>query len=298
MEAARPSSTAEMVASWRALEALLPAGERVLHDPYAAAFLGPKRGRLIDLARRLPPRALLALVRRIDRAGAGVRTFVNTRHRAIDEQILARAGAGRLEQLVLLGTGYDSRAFRLREALGAACVFEVDHPATAQRRARLSPAAFGATPSARRVSVVVDFERDDLEQALRGAGFDPTRPTLCVWEGVVMYLESAAVQATLQLVARLSQPGALLCFDVWCPPQTGAKALALRDLPRLGMRLAYNEPFRWAPAASEVEPFLRAEGLTQVELTSATQLARRYGVAKRPWLDASSMYLCFAEVTG
>lgn len=296
MQADRPSSTAEMVASWRALEALLPAERRVLSDPYAAAFLGPRRGRLIELARRLPPRALEKLVRRIDRLGAGVRTFVNARHRAIDEQIEARAAAGQLDQLVLLGTGYDSRAYRLCEALGQARVFEVDHPATAGRRARLSPAAFGDAPSAQRVPVVVEFGRDDLEQALRDAGLDPTLHTLWVWEGVVMYLDADAIRETLRLVTRLSQPGALLCFDAWCPPQEGAKAFALRDLPSLAMQLVYSEPFLWGPAADELEPFLRAEGLALIELTSAVELAQRYGVSQRPWLDASSMFLCVAEV--
>ncbi|MBL4848232.1 MAG: hypothetical protein JKY65_22165, partial [Planctomycetes bacterium] len=62
----QPSSTAEMVASWRAIEALLPDDVRILDDPHARAFLGPARARLVDTAERLPARALQALYRRID----------------------------------------------------------------------------------------------------------------------------------------------------------------------------------------------------------------------------------------
>ena len=252
MQPDRPSSTAEMVASWRALEALLPEDARILDDPHARGFLGPGRARLVDTAERLPPRALEALYRRIDRVVAGVLTFVMSRHRAIDEQICAQDPP--LQQLVLLGSGYDSRARRLHEALSSARVFEVDHPATARRRAEHVEQAFGSGPVAQRVPVVVDFERDDLEKALRTAGLDPSKRTLWVWEGVVMYLDEAAVRETLRLIARLSSPGALLCFDAWCPPQDGVKALALRDLPSLAMQLVHSEPFRWGPPSAALEP--------------------------------------------
>lgn len=283
-----------MVASWRAIEALLPDDVRILDDPHARAFLGPARARLVDTAERLPARALQALYRRIDRVVAGVLTFVMSRHRAIDDLIRAQDPA--LDQLVLLGSGYDSRPRRLHASLSSATVFEVDHPATARRRAEHVEEAFGSGPTAKRIPVVVDFERDDLEQALRSAGLDPSKRTLWVWEGVVMYLDESAVRETLRLVARLSSPGALLCFDVWCPPQVGVKALALRDLPSLAMQLVHSEPFRWGPPTSALEPLLREEGLALIETTTALDLARRYGITRRPWLDASSMLFCVAEV--
>jgi len=294
MQPDRPSSTAEMVASWRALETLLPEGSRILDDPHARAFLGPARARLVDTAERLPARMFQSLYRRIDRGLGGVLSFVVARHRAMDD--LIRGLHQPTEQLVLLGSGYDARPKRLWAELAGATVFEVDHPATARRRAERLDAAFGEGPVAKRVPVVVDFERDDLAAALLGAGLDPARRTVWLWEGVTMYLEEPAIRATLRLIASLSSPGALLCFDVWCPPQSGVQALAFREVPNLAMQLLYSEPLRWGPAKDALEPLLREEGLALIELTTNAELGERYGLRRRPWLEASHMNLCVAEV--
>lgn len=294
MQPDRPSSTAELVASWRALETLLPEESRILDDPHARAFLGPARARLVETAERLPSRVFQSLYRKIDRGMGGVLSFVVARHRAMDD--LIRALPEPLEQLVLLGSGYDARPRRLHAELSSAKVFEVDHPATARRRAERLEAAFGSGPVAERVPVVVDFERDDLSRALREAGLDPSKRTVWIWEGVTMYLEEPAIRATLRLIASLSSPGALLCFDVWCPPQEGVSALAFREVPNLAMQLLYSEPLRWGPPRESLEPLLREEGLALIELTSNAELGQRYGVRRRPWLEASHMNLCVAEV--
>jgi methyltransferase (TIGR00027 family) len=81
-------------------------------------------------------------------------------------------------------------------------VLEVDHP-DSQREKRARAAAL--VPAARDIRFVpVDFARDDLEAALAAAGHDPARPTTWIWEGVVMYLPRAAIEATLGVVARRS----------------------------------------------------------------------------------------------
>lgn len=122
---------------------------------------------------------------------------------AID-QALREAAA---PQVVILGAGLDGRAWRMPE-LRDVTVFEVDHPDSQRdKRARVA----GLQQIARDVRFVpVDFSRDDLERALAAAGHDATRPTTWIWEGVVMYLTPAAVEATLAIVARRSAPGSRL----------------------------------------------------------------------------------------
>lgn len=115
------------------------------------------------------------------------------------------AGAG---QLVLLGAGFDSRAYRLRETGGIA-VFEVDHPATQRVKRRRLKARLGQLPETVRF-VEVDFEKDNLQGALAAAGFDEERCAVVVWEGVVSYLTEAAVDANLTVLARLLAPGSRL----------------------------------------------------------------------------------------
>ena len=92
--------------------------------------------------------------------------LIALRTRALDEAWHATRREG-ARQLVLLGAGLDGRAFRLDD-LDGVTVFEVDHPATQalkRRRARRM-----ASSAAAHRYVAVDFERGDLEQAMRAAG--------------------------------------------------------------------------------------------------------------------------------
>jgi methyltransferase (TIGR00027 family) len=320
MQSDRPSHTAEMVCAWRALETLLPEAERIVADPYARAFVGQARGALLDLVERLGPRARTALARQVDRVLQGTMTFVLARHRAIDDLIAQSsvcpasassvpgfgqgpeagtplaAAAHHATQVVLLGAGYDSRAVRLEPALRGKTLFEVDHPATARRKAALSPTAFGDAPRAKTVHVAIDFERESIEEKLRAAGLAVGALTLWVWEGVSMYLEEPAVRATLDLVRRLSAPGSLLAFDVWCPPAEGLRRVAVRDLPSLAFRLVYSEPLVWGPPVERLEPFLREHGLALIERVDADALVARYGRRRRSWFELSSMVFAVGEV--
>ena len=108
---------------------------------------------------------------------------------AIDEAVRAAASP----QVVILGAGLDGRAWRMQE-LRDVTVFEVDHPDSQRvKRARVS----ALQQVARDVRFVpVDFTRDRLDDALAAAGHDATRPTTWIWEGVVMYLELADIEAT------------------------------------------------------------------------------------------------------
>ena len=126
---------------------------------------------------------------------------------AIDEAVRAAASP----QVVILGAGLDGRAWRMPE-LRDVTVFEVDHP-DSQREKQARAAALQRI--AREVRFVpVDFARDRLDDALAAAGHDPARPTTWVWEGVVMYLERADIEATLAVIQRRSAPGSRLVLHV------------------------------------------------------------------------------------
>jgi methyltransferase (TIGR00027 family) len=292
----RPSETAEMVCAWRALENLMPEGERILTDPFARSFLGPARSGLLDVAEKLPQRALKALFRRVDRVIQGVFTFVLARHRAMDDLLCAQEG---IEQVVLLGAGYDTRSVRLADALGDAVLFEVDHPATAARKQSLVDQAFGDRPRAKTVSVTVDFARESIADRLLEAGLQKGKRTFWIWEGVSMYLDEEAVRDTLRMIRSLSAAGALVIFDAWCPPAEGISGFAHRDLPTLAMKLVYSEPFVWAPQVGDLDGFVREQGLALIESTLADDLVTRY-TKRRPGLlqrvMGSNMVLCTAEV--
>jgi methyltransferase (TIGR00027 family) len=193
------------MALFRALESARPAGKALFCDALAEGF--------IDHAARLLVRASavaalrVPLIALIDKSWPGARTSAVARTRLIDDWVIEGIAQG-CRQLVLLGAGFDSRPWRLPELLDTS-IFEVDHPSTtAEKSARIR--ALGADPS-RVVTVPLDFARDRLLDRLATAGFDATKTTMVVWEGVTNYLTDDAVCAVLCWAGTL-KPGSRLAF--------------------------------------------------------------------------------------
>ena len=133
----------------------------------------------------------------------GLTGHMRLRTASIDEAVEAAVAQG-VRQVVVLGAGLDVRAHRMA-SLKEAVVYEVDHPASQQfKRQRIGQHA----TAAREVRyVTVDFERQEMTEPLLDAGFDASEPSFWIWEGVTMYLETAAMIASLESIARLSAPG-------------------------------------------------------------------------------------------
>jgi methyltransferase (TIGR00027 family) len=128
------------------------------------------------------------------------RLFFAARARFAEDRVAVAAAAG-VRQVVILGAGLDTFAYRnphpdLR-------VFEVDHPNTqAWKHQRL--AASGIDQPERLTFVPVDFETDTLATRLEAGGFSRTDPAVFVWLGVVFYLTQDAARTTLDYIARQS----------------------------------------------------------------------------------------------
>src|SRR5262245_52746300 len=194
------------MALFRALESAGPPRTRLFHDPFAIGFLRPAL-RAAVVASRAP--ALGRLVPwLIDRRWPGARSSGVARTRLIDDALAdaVRRGA---RQVVILGAGFDCRAYRL-PGLDAVRVFEVDHPQTQAAKRNRFERRFGHPP--RTVTfAAVDFDRQSLADGLKAAGFDAAVPAFFIWEGVTNYLSKEAVDATLRFIGSAS-PGSQVLF--------------------------------------------------------------------------------------
>jgi methyltransferase (TIGR00027 family) len=239
MKPGTESQTAVMVAAARAA-AHGRTKVAAFADPTALTLLpADARHRVEQYLGGVPPKGLRARVQRGILEG---RTkMMVPRTVAIDAAIRDAASP----QLVLLGAGLDGRAWRMAE-LADTIVFEVDHP-DSQRRKRERAASL--TPTARDLRFVpVDFTRDRLGDALAAAGHDPARPTTWVWEGVVMYLERADIEATLRVVEERSAAGSHLVILYTSPS-------LIRTAAGLVLGLI-GEPFRSAFTAEQMRALL------------------------------------------
>jgi methyltransferase (TIGR00027 family) len=260
-----PSRTAELVCLARAGEALRPAARRIVDDPYARLFLRPMAQSLLGGRRAPLPLAL---------GPSELTTFVLCRHRAIDDW-LERALAGGVEQVVVLGAGYDTRAWRFAEALGGRPVWEVDFPATARRKESLARRHAGELPATTLHRVAVDFERQSFAARLEAEGFTAGARTFFVWEGVSMYLTRRAVKESLAAMRRLGGAGSELAADFWYLVDAADAASALRRIsPNLLALL--GEPVLFGIHPEDVSAFLEREGVAAREILEAGDLEARY----------------------
>ena len=129
---------------------------------------------------------------------------------------------GGIDQLVILGAGFDTRAFRLCPEDRVRC-FEIDLPRTQAFKLAMLEKAGLSTRLA--TYVPADFETEDWMEKLVAAGFDPSRPALFLWEAVTMYLDRASVEATLRRIAGTA-PGSIVAFDYFSR-ETIASRIAL-----------------------------------------------------------------------
>ncbi len=254
-------STALFVATARALEAQKP--DPLAVDPFAAIFCRAVGGSAAEVLDGHSPDHQL----KTPDFGEHFVNFQGARTRFFDNYFLAAAEAG-VRQVVILAAGLDSRAYRLAWPDGTT-IFELDRPQVLDFKSEVL-AEQGATPNADRREIAIDL-REDWPQALRDSGFDASRPSAWIAEGLLIYLPAAAQQQLFTGIDALASAGSHVAVEDGAPMPAEAFAAAVEAEraaqaegdERLFFQLVYNE--RHAPA----EEWFAAHGWNAV----ATPLA-------------------------
>jgi methyltransferase (TIGR00027 family) len=270
MDESLPSRTCLYVAAARALGARDPDAAVRNPDYLAERLLGPDERALV---------ADQACVQALDEdyveasnnmEAMGSAMMLQVRTRFIEER-LTHAIQNGATQLVILGAGFDTRAYRLTDLLRGARVFEVDRPSTQEYKMRRIREAGIEVPE--NLSYVpVDFRRDQLQSVLHAAGYDSRQLTFFIWEGVTMYLPEAAIEETLSWIGAQA-PGSAVVFDfIYRGLLHFVTTISLDQLPEGAKqaiarlrKLEAGEPWIFGFPATESE-YLAKFGLTMREL--------------------------------
>jgi methyltransferase (TIGR00027 family) len=247
----KASRTAQFVALNRALGTLAP---RVpgFSDPVAVQFLPEKWRKRVERTR--------AAIASGDRKSPypfwqwPMGTYLQFRTVILDRALTSSLP---MEQLVVLGAGLDSRAWRL-DCLKDTVVFEVDFPSSQTwKRERAASVPYKAKDVR---FVALDFERDQLAPLIRGAGFNPSKPAFWLWEGVTMYLSPEAVSANLGAIAALSAPGSRIALS-YLRSKNGR-------VPRNLILALLGEPVRSAFSPGEITDLAKLHGWRRIQDSS------------------------------
>jgi methyltransferase (TIGR00027 family) len=208
----------------------------------------------------------------IDQIAPGLLPYATARTAFIDEALVA-ALRRKTHQIVILGAGYDTRALRI-PGIETAMVYEVDHPDTqAFKRARLGEELEAIQERLRFVDV--DFDRQELGERLRSAGFQFDRPSFVIWEGVTHYLPEEAVDATLRVLATMNRGSEVVLTYMDRALIEGTRSFPGGRRIMFAVRLM-GEPFRFGLVPTETADFLRERGFELLEDIGGEEFSARY----------------------
>jgi methyltransferase (TIGR00027 family) len=248
-----------------AIEQFEPERRRIVDDPLIAKLLSPTQALAI---RALRPRAVRdGFVRTMDRMGLGMWGLVLCRKRYADDQVTAAAEEG-IDQLVVLGAGMDTLAYRSRFSRA----FEVDVPANIATKATKIRAALGAVPH-EVGHITADFETDDLANVLTAAGVRLDEPTMFLWEAVTPYLTESGVRRTLAALSHAA-PGSRLAFSyVLADYLDGSNDY---QAPRVRRAFVRQGMWHFGLSPAQVAPFLAEHAWTEREQVGTAEYQSRY----------------------
>jgi len=262
MKKRQASMTAQGITIARVLESEKPAGERICFDPLARQLISPFYYLLGKLFADYG-----------EQKGPGVIGFLVARCRYMDDYLQECIDAG-IQQLVILGAGLDSRAYRFEQLKDHVKVFEVDHPATQLVKQNKLRKIYGSLPE-HVTYVPVDFNEETL-QKLFDFGYNRHLKTLFIWEGVVHYLTPEAVDRTLDFVVKNSSSGSSIVFDYLYLSALTANHQR-REIERMQRARRFTgEGLTFGIEEGKVEEFLRRRGFTQVQNVTSEDLRKAY----------------------
>jgi methyltransferase (TIGR00027 family) len=197
--------TAYRVMFYVALEQYQPDEHRLIHDDLARQMLPGRLKLLVRLFGFKPLRqGFLSL---IDRGFPGTRGGF-CRKRYIDDKLVEALGSG-IETVVILGSGLDTRAYRIPQ-LSTLPVYEVDLPQTIAYKERKLQQLYGFVPPHVRL-IPIDFDRQTLEDVLKSHGYSLDQKSFFIWEGVTQYISETAVRTVFEFISKV-RPGSRIVF--------------------------------------------------------------------------------------
>ena len=247
----RKDGTAQGVAKQRLIESLAKPSKRIIYDPYAENFvLGAGIIKLMGhdfsvwLSKKFVP---------------GFHEHLISRTRFIDD-LIKKSISEQVEQYVILGAGYDSRAYNLKLPSGLK-IFEVDQPEVQEIKISKLP---DEIPNAENITYVsVDFNHQSLKNQLLNSGFDKSKSTIYTLEGVSQYITREALNSTLSELALLTANSNATFFMSY------VSRLLIGD-PKACFGMGYSKPERAAKfitngAAKVGEPWISLYSSKEIE---------------------------------
>ena len=208
-----------------------------------------------------------------ERMHPGIVGNIICRTRYIDDALSHAIREG-FEQVVILGAGFDSRAYRI-QGIEQLSVFEVDLPIPQDQKKNGLERLFGPLPS-HVTFVPIDFNQQVLVEVMLPAGFHTNARTVIIWEGVTQYITAEAVDATLQFVSHNTASGSKIVFTYINQGIIDGSTRSELDQKVVSAAKRIGMPWIFGINPAELEQYLSVRGLKLIEDVGDVEYQVRY----------------------
>jgi methyltransferase (TIGR00027 family) len=206
----------------------------------------------------------------------GVFEYVMARTAFFDE-VFINALNEAIPQIVLLGAGYDTRAYRFADLNRYSRIIEMDNAATQNRKKKCLKNFKIEIPESV-TQVTMDFNRESLKDVLHCAGYEDDRKTLFIWEGVCMYLEPKSVDTILAVTTDSSHRESAIAFDyaITISDDNSHKYYGAGEIIQIMKKSRSNESFKFTVDEDKIESFFSQRGLKIVRHLNHIQVEKLF----------------------
>lgn len=281
------SGTAEEIAFHRVIESAKAEEERICYDPYAIYFIGPELLKFFEATACNYPEAK-ARLKEMYRLFPGTQNSIVARVRYFDDYLQDSMAEG-IKQLVILGAGYDTRAYRIEGLKEKVKVFEVDYPIIQKVKMEKIKEIFGSLPG-HVVFINADVGSEELFKSLLEQGYNPSERTLFIMEGLIYYIPPEGVENLLSSIVQNSGPGSRIIFDYF--PQSmvdGTCELEVGNLIHERVKQS-GEPFKFGITDGTIEEFLKERGFSHIQNVTSEDYKKAYFYGKNENREVCSLY--------
>ena len=207
-------------------------------------------------------------------APAGIYEYVIARTKVFDDFFL-EALERKVPQIVIMGAGMDTRAFRFASRNRGTTIIELDIEKTQNPKIEILNRKGVTLPKAL-IFATIDFNKQSLSDVLISAGFQKGRQSLFLWEGVTMYLDGDAVDRTLEFIKENSQAGTQVVFDYIFASVLRQEHKFYGEKEIFDTVSRAGEGWTFGIEAGEIETYLTARGFKSGSHYTPAELEGKY----------------------
>jgi len=256
-------------AALRAAESYYPEDERLFYDRTAFYLLPPLWKLFLKLMKFSPLREMIYSKR--DKEMPGVIGNLLYRTKYIDDVL--KENLKEIEQLLILGSGFDTRAYRF-DGVEKLKVFEVDHPQTISKKRKGLKKLYKKIPDHVRLGEI-DFDKKKLEEVLLDNNFAFNKKTLVIWEGVTQYIEQKSVDKIFDFFAEL-ETGSKILFSYVKKGIVDGSDRSEVDQQIISFVEEMGLDWKTGIESSKIETILNDNGLNLIEDVGREEYKKRY----------------------